>query len=287
MLVVNYNSHEAVDRLLATLPADQRVAVSIVDNSENAEELRSLAAAAHRHVMRFGHVSVVPAPGNLGYGSGNNFAYQQVEHLDFATVVVANPDVELQGPATRDLVDSVIQLRGVVGVETIEDGKTVVATRLRPATGRAKHVVGTPDRVRGGFIYPGGHFLIIDRSAWQRLGGFDERYFLYCEELDLVLRARRLMISVGFTDDIRVAHGGSGAAGARSGLSAKTSVGLHHATRSRVLLYRAHAELRWFLPCLLATRICAAAVLAARAKGRPAWAILSGLASGSASGVRP
>ncbi|HEV2815026.1 MAG TPA: glycosyltransferase family 2 protein, partial [Solirubrobacteraceae bacterium] len=55
-----------------------------------------------------------------------------------------------------------------------------------------------------GFV--SGAALAIRRSAWEELGGFDERYFMYGEDLDLSLRLRLAGHRVGIAPAARVEH---------------------------------------------------------------------------------
>jgi GT2 family glycosyltransferase len=54
-----------------------------------------------------------------------------------------------------------------------------------------------------------GAFLVVRREVFERLHGFDERYFMYYEEVDLCLRARRQGWSTYFLSDARVVHSGN------------------------------------------------------------------------------
>jgi hypothetical protein len=51
-----------------------------------------------------------------------------------------------------------------------------------------------------------GAFLLIRREAWQRAGGFDERFFLYGEDLDLCLGVSRLGYRVVYYPEAVVVH---------------------------------------------------------------------------------
>ena len=51
-----------------------------------------------------------------------------------------------------------------------------------------------------------GAALVVRREAWDAVGGFDERYFMYGEDLDLSLRLRLAGWGVGIAPDARVAH---------------------------------------------------------------------------------
>ena len=58
-----------------------------------------------------------------------------------------------------------------------------------------------------------GAVLLVGRSAWEALGGFDERLRMYAEDLDVCWRARRLGWSVRFVHDAEFVHLGGGATG--------------------------------------------------------------------------
>jgi N-acetylglucosaminyl-diphospho-decaprenol L-rhamnosyltransferase len=51
-----------------------------------------------------------------------------------------------------------------------------------------------------------GSCFLIRRTAWEQLGGFDEAYFMYAEDVDLCWRARRLGWRVGYEPAAVVAH---------------------------------------------------------------------------------
>lgn len=53
-----------------------------------------------------------------------------------------------------------------------------------------------------------GCFLLIRRDLWERLGGFDEGFFMYGEEADLCLRARAIGARPRFTPDATIVHYG-------------------------------------------------------------------------------
>jgi N-acetylglucosaminyl-diphospho-decaprenol L-rhamnosyltransferase len=74
-----------------------------------------------------------------------------------------------------------------------------------------------------------GAFFLVRRSLFDRLGGFDERYFLYYEEVDFCRRARALGFGAYFLAEARLIHVGN--------VSARRSGGraLYHSLRSRTL----------------------------------------------------
>jgi len=51
-----------------------------------------------------------------------------------------------------------------------------------------------------------GALMLVPRAAFARIGGFDERYFLHFEDMDLCRRARDLELQVACANDVRVTH---------------------------------------------------------------------------------
>jgi N-acetylglucosaminyl-diphospho-decaprenol L-rhamnosyltransferase len=80
----------------------------------------------------------------------------------------------------------------------------------------------------------GGAFFVIARSLFEELGGFDERFFMYYDELDLCLRARQRGARAMVASRIRIYH--------HSGASTNRVPGkrLFYLLRSRLRYARAH-----------------------------------------------
>lgn len=53
-----------------------------------------------------------------------------------------------------------------------------------------------------------GAFLIIPRNIYSMLNGFDENFYLYCEDIDLCLRIKKFGFQIIFDDEIKVLHFG-------------------------------------------------------------------------------
>lgn len=79
-----------------------------------------------------------------------------------------------------------------------------------------------------------GAFFLIRRELFERLGGFDSRYFIYYEEVDLALRARREGSSSYFLHEATVMHAENVSS------SRVPAERLYHSQRSRLLYALAH-----------------------------------------------
>jgi len=53
----------------------------------------------------------------------------------------------------------------------------------------------------------GGCFFFLRTDVFQKIGGFDPRYFLYFEDFDLCMRLRRHK-SISYVPEVRIMHGG-------------------------------------------------------------------------------
>jgi GT2 family glycosyltransferase len=78
-----------------------------------------------------------------------------------------------------------------------------------------------------------GCFFLVDTALWRRLGGFDRAFFMYAEEADLCLRARKIGARPGITPDAEIVHLGGGSETTLTEKYVKTA-------RGRVTLMRKH-----------------------------------------------
>lgn len=79
-----------------------------------------------------------------------------------------------------------------------------------------------------------GAFFLVRRSLFERLGGFDERFFVYYEEVDFSLRARKEGWISYFNAEAQAYHRGQGTTEGAKGHRLFCSV------RSRILYVRKH-----------------------------------------------
>jgi GT2 family glycosyltransferase len=79
-----------------------------------------------------------------------------------------------------------------------------------------------------------GAILLMPRAVFERLGGFDEAFFLHCEDLDLCRRARDGGYKVVLAGDVHVLHGKGGSSRHRPVFVSR------HKHRSMYLWFRRH-----------------------------------------------
>jgi GT2 family glycosyltransferase len=134
-----------------------------------------------------------------GFGANHNtaFAYCMTEWF-----VVLNPDIELDHgePFSHlEMIASSIQRIGVVAPLVMNSKgarEDSVRTNLTPLSLFGRHFLGRrsapttvePARRGGPFYWLGGMCLMIRSEAFREIGGFDARFFLYCEDYDLSAR---------------------------------------------------------------------------------------------------
>jgi GT2 family glycosyltransferase len=67
---------------------------------------------------------------------------------------------------------------------------------LRRAAGQSRLPGLDPAIEKHGFFWVAGMFLLMRATAYREIGGFDERFFLYCEDYDVCARMRRAGYSI-------------------------------------------------------------------------------------------
>lgn len=209
VVVVAYRSAATLPATLAALPLSRIGALVVVDNSSPDE--------SGEVARRYG-AHVVHQP-NLGFGAGNN---RGVAELSTELVLFLNPDAVLAAPDLERLVHhldthprcAVVGPRVTSGgVPTYASGDLpTLASELRPLLPSPLSRLGPrrrhpPGRERTGPVgYVEGACFLVRRTALDRVGGFDEGYFLYWEEAELAQRLRRVGLEVHLCADSTVEH---------------------------------------------------------------------------------
>lgn len=158
-------------------------------------------------------ITVIRNHAPSGFSANQNRAFARSSGQYFC---VMNPDIQLNGGIfevlQRCLKSTFI---GVVAPLVVnQNGEMEDSARRFPtpfkilckAFGGCK---GSDYAVKDEIIYPdwvGGMFMLFRREVFEKLGGFDERYFLYYEDVDLCARLRLQGYEVALCPDAKVIH---------------------------------------------------------------------------------
>jgi glycosyltransferase involved in cell wall biosynthesis/GT2 family glycosyltransferase len=221
VLIVTYKSHDLVEQCLTSVAEHlPGLPVYVYENSGATYHGREDLAARHPDVHW------VLGPVNLGFAAAFNAL---VQHTPPDTdLLLMNADARLRGPLARTR--ALMQLPGVAAVSpTVRDAaaprgitwdvarrRTKLVRALVAATGYSNLLRGTPasqlyseqpaetEEIDG---YIAGACLAINRAAWDALGGFDEEFFLFGEDVDWQTRARAAGWRIVLADELGVDHG--------------------------------------------------------------------------------
>jgi GT2 family glycosyltransferase len=205
--------------------------VTVLHESER--EIRALMASIDRHLPEAhliavdsgssdggaqavrnwnGNATVLEPGENVGYGRGTNLG---VEHASEPVTVVVNPDVELLDGSLHDLAAEAARHpnRLLAPLVLLPDGSR--QDSVHPPPGAAAEVVRTAlpapiepwradEPARVGWAV--GCCLAARTDVLRRFGPFDERAFLYAEDMDLGLRASDEGVETWFWPHARVLH---------------------------------------------------------------------------------
>lgn len=166
---------------------------------------------------RFPDVRIVESCGNIGFAAGNNRLAQEARG-EF--LLLLNPDVVLFDNAIDALFEGRAAHPDAVawgGVSVDAEGKPdsgnavpvpSLSEYAAAAFGRSRRGVQEMDTCESDQQVDAlmGGFVMLTRNAWSQSGGFDERYFLYCEEVDLFFRLAAMGHSFWRIAEARIHH---------------------------------------------------------------------------------
>jgi N-acetylglucosaminyl-diphospho-decaprenol L-rhamnosyltransferase len=219
-VVVNYNARDHLLACVPSLRSDGVRTVVVVDNDSRDGSGQALAASDP-------DARWLPTGANLGYGAAAN---RGVAATTQRYVLILNPDVLVEPGTVKALAAALDRDEGlgVVGPKVEEpDGTRYPSARRFPdlltAAGHAflgyiaprnrfsrAYKLADWDPERLGYVdWISGSCFLARRAAFEAVGGFDEAYFMYAEDVDLCWRLGRAGWRVGYEPAGRVVHAGA------------------------------------------------------------------------------
>jgi GT2 family glycosyltransferase len=214
------NTLSALYQALATLPASE---VILIDNA-------STDGSAQAATQKFPALTVIYNSTNLGFGAANNIGFAQAQGC---YILLVNPDLRITSAALQVMFDfmETHPQASMCGPKVLEsDGVTIspwcarrdprpwdvfceyaFLTRLFPRQRLfACYVMGDWDHAANREVNAlTGACMLVRREVIQQTGGFDERFFMYGEDIDWCRRIRRDGWQVWFVASAEVQHEGA------------------------------------------------------------------------------
>jgi N-acetylglucosaminyl-diphospho-decaprenol L-rhamnosyltransferase len=206
----------------------------VVAENRDAEACEELDEATVDLTVRF--------ESNLGYAAAMNEAIRQ-QGSDSQVILVLTNDVTICRGSFKALVarfdDPTI---GIVAPALQTNSETWLGGTWSPTWGWARHQVSNGFNERAHHellptIWADGACLAIDRSAYEAIGGFDDRTFLYGEDLLFCLQARQMGKRVVIAPDVVLRQ--------ESGMSQRSGAHGYLLVRNEVLVARTVPGTRW------------------------------------------
>ena len=210
-------------------------AITVVDNDSGDGSYEKLVKGVEER--GWSRVRVLQSGHNGGYGAGNNFGIRQGLPDGSAPdyIYILNSDAFPEPGAIRVLVEHMqthptvgfagSRLHGEDGVyhQTAFRFPTVFSEfESAASTGPIssllrRYIVALPEPLEPQTVdWMAGASLMVRHRTFEEAGGFDERFFLYFEETDLCLRARRTGWTSVYLPQSRVMHIGSVSTGMKT-----------------------------------------------------------------------
>lgn len=238
VLVVSFNSASALAACLRSVAAAAPgTPVAIREHGTDVDAAAELARLLATHV---GPIRVERDPSNPGFGAGCNALARAstASHLLFL-----NPDAEIVSWPWRNTPPPVGAIVGPRMISTRHPfAHTGQGYRIRDEIARSWLRRSGPPPDGTGFV--SGAALLVDRATFDRVGGFDERYFMFYEDIDLCARANAIGARTIVETEWAVRHEGAHSTRSRFGRSlmwSYESALRFHGDRDRPLrAYRAY-----------------------------------------------
>lgn len=242
IIILNFNSFNDTKACLLSVKAMEydNYEVVVVDNSDTNEDYNRLKS-------EFKDCSIIKAERNLGYANGNNIGIKYALKNDMEYVCILNADVVVE----KDFLHKVMKVFkedeqiGILGPCICEYNDR---QRVQTAGADISLFTGLTKRKYRGYSYSeipkanlsvdflGGACFVCKREVFDKIGLIPENYFLFFEETEFCIKAKKAGFKLLCVLNSRVYHKGSATISRFGGLS------YHFLNRNRVVFIKRNSS---------------------------------------------
>ncbi len=216
--IVTYNTD--TDELLKCIDSMRKNGIALIYISDNSpsDELRYFCS-------QLDGVEYIFNNGNIGYGSGHNVAIKRAQEIHAEYHLVINSDVYFDENVISKIAAYMEKYKDVAQVQPnviYPDGRMQYACRLIPTPANLifrrflpKRMVESMNyrymlkfwnhKTEANIPYHQGSFMFFRMKCFEKVGLFDERFFMYPEDIDITRRMHRYYRTM-FYPEVTIVH---------------------------------------------------------------------------------
>lgn len=243
VIILNYKLKDLTIRCIKSVLSSSygNYLVVVVDNNSG--------DGIEKEISNMPKTSFTQSGENLGYAGGNNLGIKKALQQNVDYIFVLNPDTEVEGKTIENLLKAAEEnLADIAGPKIYFKEKNKKIIWYAGGIFDRDNVLGSHKGVNEkdqrqynqneetDFVT--GAAILIKSTVFDKIGLFDERYFLYLEDLDFCLRAKKAGLKVMYLPEAIVWHSNAQSTGLGSKLQD------YYITRNRMLLASKFLSLR-------------------------------------------
>jgi GT2 family glycosyltransferase len=191
ILILNFNSTGAAGNCISSILASDKgifriILINNYSTDEDLNEIRSLRDNLRNKI----NIILVEIEKNLGYSGGNNAGIRYlIDNNIQGDILIMNPDVIVSADTITQMRKAMSSDTGIVTVRTKDTNGKVMFDAIKLNGFFQRRIITSSDIIATD--YSQGSCMLIKRDVIDLVGMFDERFFLYWEEVDFSMRVRK------------------------------------------------------------------------------------------------
>ena len=204
VIILNYFGAEATISCIASVRRRLQATIFLIDNSADAAEKTKLTEL----FWGCSDIHLFFPPENIGYARGVNLGIAEAVDRGYVRFLLLNNDAIVLGGLQEKILIAFEKCKGGLIAPKIQWGDSINKGYYYHSyfgiIMKKRFLFST-----GWFYYLSGCALAFDRDFVDNVGYFNEKFFMYGEDIDLCIRAARKNVAIELIPDVLVLHHGS------------------------------------------------------------------------------
>lgn len=228
VIILHYGDREITKTCIASLQRHETFPYELIVVN-NMPEVMSPAMFSKKKII------VINNKKNLGFSGGVNIGIQYALRKKYDAVLLLNNDTTIVKPFLSELADNLYGCIGIAApaIRFKKDNHVLydLGGKVNMWTSQTSHreVQKIASKKPVDVMYVSGCCMLITKDVFKKNGLFDERFFLYYEDVDFCLRARQKGFGIIVAPSVTINHALSASAGKMS------NIAIYHLTKSLIL----------------------------------------------------